>query len=241
MSFYTVALAGGGAIGAVVGGFAAHLLVHRRAGDPRTAPVGVDLRHPRRGGPLRARRQGSRRWSEPESLPGPGLGCRSQARGTSRRARASAASSRCTSSACRLLSNCSMVRGPTIGPVTPGCASSQARPTAAGCSPSFVAERLVALDLSRCSASSFWVASDADRPVSRCLREDAAEQPAHQRAPRDDADAVVPRRGDHLLLDVALDEVVQALLADEPEEVPGSRQSPAPGRSFQPAKFDEPT
>ena len=47
--------------------------------------------------------------------------------------------------------------------------------------------------------------------------EDAAEQPAAERAPRDDADAVVGARGEHFELDRPRVEVVEALLRHETE------------------------
>src|SRR4051794_27979270 len=49
--------------------------------------------------------------------------------------RASVLSSRSTSRAATASSSCSSVRGPMIGPVTPGRDSSQARATLPGCSP----------------------------------------------------------------------------------------------------------
>src|SRR5207249_1154651 len=51
------------------------------------------------------------------------------------------------------------------------------------------------------------------------LLERAAEQAASQRAPRDHPDAVRAARGEHLQLDRARAQVVEALLGDEPEEV----------------------
>jgi len=51
-------------------------------------------------------------------------------------ANSSGLSSSVTSTACSADSNCSGVRGPTMGPVTPGRVSNQASPTAPGSSPS---------------------------------------------------------------------------------------------------------
>src|SRR5207302_2478759 len=51
----------------------------------------------------------------------------------------------------------------------------------------------------------------------------AAEHPARERTPRDDTEAVVPARGEHFELDRARREVVEALLAHEPEEVAARR------------------
>src|SRR5580658_2650445 len=81
------------------------------------------------------------------------------------------------------------------------------------------AERLVALDLCAVCGEQLLRLLRRRTTTGLLFREDAPQQPLHQRAPRDDADAVVLRRGDDLLLDMALDEVVQALLAHEPQEV----------------------
>src|SRR5205823_6116899 len=51
------------------------------------------------------------------------------------------------------------------------------------------------------------------------LLERAAEQAARERAPRNHPDAVRAARGEHLQLDRARAQVVEALLGDEPEEV----------------------
>src|SRR5579859_4109150 len=55
------------------------------------------------------------------------------------------------------------------------------------------------------------------------LAEHAAEQPALQRRPRDDADAVLDRRGQHLELDLPGQQVVDGLLADQAEEAARGR------------------
>src|SRR5262249_10813043 len=62
---------------------------------------------------------------------------------------------------------------------------------------------------------------DAVAPAAalRDPRARAAEQPARERAPRDDADPERPARRDQLELDRPRGEVVEALLGDEPEEV----------------------
>src|SRR5271167_4315836 len=49
----------------------------------------------------------------------------------------------------------------------------------------------------------------------------AAEQPALQRGPRDDTDAVLYRRGQYLQLDLPGQQVVDRLLADQAEEPAG--------------------
>src|SRR4029077_3603012 len=58
-------------------------------------------------------------------------------------------------------------------------------------------------------------------PALRQLAARAAEQAASERAPRDHAEPVRPARGDDLELDRARGEVVEALLGDQPERVPG--------------------
>src|SRR3954447_22962299 len=66
--------------------------------------------------------------------------------------RASVLSSRSTSIAATASSSCSSVRGPMIGPVTPGRDSSQARATLAGCSPISSHRSSYACTCSRCSS-----------------------------------------------------------------------------------------
>src|SRR5580658_6450411 len=85
----------------------------------------------------------------------------------------------------------------------------------------FRAERLVSLDLCAVCGEQLLRLLRRRTTTGLLFREDAPQEPLHQRAPRDDADAVVLRCRDDLLLDMALDEVVQALLAHEPEEMPG--------------------
>jgi len=75
-----------------------------------------------------------------------------------------------------------------------------------------------------------WCSSQASATSGPCRRaflllaQHAAEQPAVQGRPRDHADAVVPRRGQHLQLDPPRCQVVQRLLAHQPEEVPLTRR-----------------
>ncbi len=85
------------------------------------------------------------------------------------------------------------------------------------------AKRLVALDFVAVLGEQI-LGGLRRRPAGvTLLGEDAPEQSTHQRTPGDDADAVVERGRDDLLLHVTLDEVVKALLADQPEEVTSSR------------------
>ena len=65
-------------------------------------------------------------------------------------------------------------------------------------------------------------AGQAAAPLALLLQH-AAEQPALQRGPRDDADAVLDRRGQHLQLDLPGQQVVDRLLADQAEEPAGGR------------------
>src|SRR5205823_11122957 len=61
----------------------------------------------------------------------------------------------------------------------------------------------------------------AGRQTLALLAEYAGELTAVERRPRDDADPVLDRGGDHLELDVPVEQVVDALLGHQPEEVPG--------------------
>ena len=95
-------------------------------------------------------------------------------------------------------------------------------------------------------------------PALGHLAQHAGEQPAVQRRPRDDAQAVVLRGRDHLQLDVSGEQVVDALLGDQAEEValPGGglrlrrcasrrswttrRRAPCPGRPGSPSPARSP-
>lgn len=59
-----------------------------------------------------------------------------------------------------------------------------------------------------------------DGAIFDCALERLAEQPPSEWAPRDQADTVVTQGGDDLQLDGAGGEVVEALLADQPHEMP---------------------
>ena len=63
-------------------------------------------------------------------------------------------------------SNCSIVRGPTIGAVTAGWCSSQARPTSAGAWPSSRQSASYASSAGRCSSTASAVRSSLRRPPS---------------------------------------------------------------------------
>ena len=108
------------------------------------------------------------------------------------------------------------MRGPTIGAVTPSWCSSHASATAAGSSPSSRAVRLPLLELRASPSRSAAAPSGAGR-VRRARH--PAEHPAGERAPRDHAEAVAAARRQHFELDRARHQVVQALLAHQPEEV----------------------
>ena len=60
-------------------------------------------------------------------------------------------------------------------------------------------------------------------PLVARFAQDAAEQATPQRAPGDDAEPVMLGRGQHLLLDAAVNEVVQTLLTDQTEQLTGPR------------------
>ena len=123
------------------------------------------------------------------------------------------------SSARRLPSSCSIVRGPMIGAVTTGLCSSQASATSAGCSPSSLAQAPRRLPACARCFSMFFCARFVGAAALAGLLQRAAQQAAGQRAPRDQAQAVVPAGRDDLQLDHARVEVVQALLGDQAQEV----------------------
>ena len=85
-------------------------------------------------------------------------------------------------------------------------------------------------------------AREAPAPLA-LLPEHAAEQSAVQRGPRDDADAVVDRRGQHLKLDLSDQQVIDGLLADQPEEATRGRRvvslGDVPGREVRRADIDD--
>ena len=133
-------------------------------------------------------------------------------------------SSSVTSTACTADSRCSGVRGPTIGPVTAGRVSSQARPDGARLLAGLGAEVLVGLELRALGLQRpLDVVAVAPAPVT-LLAHDAAEQAAGQRRPRDDPEAVVLGRRQHLELDLARQQVVVRLLADQAHEVAARRR-----------------
>ena len=113
-------------------------------------------------------------------------------------------------------SSCSSVRGPMIGAVTPFCASSHASATAAGSSPSSVAEGFPLRDLrsDRLVARVQVLAPSRGLPLQH-----PAEHAAGERAPGDHREAVRAARREHFELHRARREVVEALLAHEAEEV----------------------
>src|SRR5205814_50190 len=80
------------------------------------------------------------------------------------------------------------------------------------------AEALVRLELRAVPLDALLEAFARAAALLRLL-ERAAEQAARERAPRDHPDAVRAARGQHLQLDRARAQVVEALLGDEPEEV----------------------
>src|SRR5215469_9234233 len=82
----------------------------------------------------------------------------------------------------------------------------------------FLAEHLVRLDLVAVPLYGLLRPASEATPALALLPEDAAEQAAFQRRPRDDADSVVESGGQHLQLDRPGHQVVDALLADESEE-----------------------
>ena len=136
-------------------------------------------------------------------------------RGRSRRASASVASSSVRSSARNdAPSSCSSVRGPMIGPVTPFCCSNHASATAAGSSP-----RSAQSFSQRSSCGRMPLVARLHALAARGVGTGAAQHAARERAPRDDAEPVRAARGQHFELDRARREVVEALLAHEPEEV----------------------
>ncbi len=83
---------------------------------------------------------------------------------------------------------------------------------------------------SRCVAGRVGGAALEPALAVALLAQHAAEQPAVQRRPRDDAEAVVLRGRQHLELDVAGHQVVDRLLADQPGEVAVGAPRPAPAR-----------
>ena len=132
-----------------------------------------------------------------------------------------------------------MVRGPMIGAVTTGSRSSQASATSAGASPSSRQSPSYASSWLRWRSIALALAVRR-APALRELAEHAAEQPAAERAPRDHAEAVRAARRDHLELDGARGEVVQALLGDQAEEV-ARRRGAFACAMCQPAKLLLPT
>ena len=108
---------------------------------------------------------------------------------------------------------------PTIGAVTPGLCSSQASASCAGGTPRPAATDTPVDDVevpSRRRASRRTRRSGARRAPLALARAVAGQEAARQRAPRDDADALVEAQRDHLPLLLAVDEVVVVLHRDEP-------------------------
>ena len=106
-----------------------------------------------------------------------------------------------------------------IGAVTAGWWSSQASATSAGSSPSSAHSDSHASSLSRLSLD-----QGLDALAGATALGDLAQRPAQQasaeRAPRDDADPVRLTRRQHLELDHAGVEVVEALLRHQPQRAP---------------------
>src|SRR5262249_49946230 len=85
-------------------------------------------------------------------------------------------------------------------------------------------ERLVALELSAVLLEELLLPLAPASAAALRLLQRAPEKAARERAPRKDADAVLPARGQDLELDGAGVQVVEALLADKPEKMPRLRR-----------------
>ena len=125
---------------------------------------------------------------------------------------------------------------PTIGAVMPGLCSSHASATCAGATPRSPAtsptRSTTSKSLARCRGSR-RTASVSARVVSALAVAGAVagQHAAGERAPRDDADALVDAQRDHLALLLAVEEVVVVLHRDEARASRGARRRAAPWRT----------
>src|SRR5215218_5128396 len=134
--------------------------------------------------------------------------------------------SSCSSTSCSRLtlrapsapSSWSTVRGPMMGAVTAGLRSSQANATSAGGVPMSEQSFSHRSSFGRLR-SDLLLHTIGPAPALSDLLQGAAEQATVERAPWDDPDAVVEACRQHLELDGAGAEVVEALLGDEAKEV----------------------
>ena len=156
------------------------------------------------------------------------------------RGAAPASSLSCSCAAGSRSSSCSGVRGPMIGAVTPGCASSHAIATCGTVAPRLGGDRLGLLHGGEVALGRRAGGSPPRRrrrrrrcaspPAARRPAVAAREEPGAQRAPGDHAEPGGAAEGQQLDLDRALDERVLRLQRDERRPAVAVLQRDGPGQ-----------